>query len=44
MRICEASSSAPSSNWDISTTDRDDGSDTALERNDRKITLNVQSE
>ena len=43
MRICEASASAPSNDWGISTTDRDDGSDTALERKDRKVTQNVQS-
>ena len=43
MRICEASSLAPSRDWDISSSDRDGGGDTALERRDRKLTQDVQS-
>nr|XP_002126284.1 calcyphosin-2 [Ciona intestinalis] len=43
IRICEVTSSQTNSNWDLESSDRGDGSDTALERNDRKITLKVQS-
>ena len=43
MRIAETSVPSLQGTWDISSSDRDGGDDTARERKDRKITNDVQS-